>query len=329
MRPGAFRVRVEGWMQGARANVPPVTRPMSPVIGTEPRPEDRILQAILFLLLAVTCFSILNTIAKVLTSNYAASQIVWARYIVSFFFMLVVFLPGAGMKLFKAERLGSQIIRGFLLFMSSFLYFRGLAQLPLPTAASISLTSPLIVTAFSLPFLGERVGLRRWIAVCVGFAGALVVVRPGMEGFDWHVLYIVGSTTCSSFYQLFTRKFGGRERPDASATIATIVGTVAATPFLPFEFRLPATGFDLALFLSTGIMAGIGHYCLTIAFTRAPAAVVAPFNYTQLLGAAVLSYFVFGVLPDLFTWLGAGIIMASGLYIAHIERRERLARPSP
>lgn len=297
---------------------------MSPVIGTEPRPEDRILQAIGFLLLSVTCFSILNTIAKVLTADYAASQVVWARYIVSFFFMLVVFLPGAGMKLFRAERLGSQVVRGFLLFMSSFLYFRGLAQLPLPTAASISLTSPLIVTAFSVPFLGERVGLRRWIAVCIGFSGALVVVRPGMERFDWHVLYIVGSTACSAFYQLFTRKFGGRERPDTSATIATIVGTVAATPFLPFEFRMPVAGFDIALFLSTGVLAGIGHYCLTIAFTRAPVAVVAPFNYTQLLGAAVLSYFVFNALPDLWTWVGAGIIMISGLYIAHNERRERL-----
>ncbi len=297
---------------------------MSTPNATAPRPDDRILQAIGFLLLAVSCFSVLNAIAKVLMADYAASQVVWARYVVSFIFMLIVFLPRSGLRLFRAERLGSQIVRGLLLFMSSFLYFRGLAQLPLPTAASISLTSPLIVAAFSLPFLGEAVGVKRWIAVAVGFAGALVVIRPGMEGFDWHVLYIVGSTTCSAFYQLFTRKFGGRERPDASATIATIVGTAAATPFLPFEFRIPTAGFDVALFVATGILAGIGHYCLTIAFTRAPAAVVAPFNYSQLLGAALLSYLIFGVLPDLWTWIGAGIIMASGLYIAQNERRQRL-----
>jgi drug/metabolite transporter (DMT)-like permease len=287
------------------------------------RADDRVLMAIGLLLLSVLCFSILNACAKYLTASFAASQIVWARYIFSFVFMMVVFMPRHGTRVFRVERPWSQIVRGFLLFMSSFFYFHGLAYLPLPTAASISQSSPLIVTAFSAPFLLEAVGLRRWVAVGVGFLGALIVVRPGMAGFDWHALFIVGSTTCSAFYQLFTRKYGGSERPEASATIATIVGTVAATPFLPFEWVMPTEWWQIGMFVGLGALAGLGHYFLTIAFSRAPAAIVAPFNYTQLICAAVLGYLIFGDVPDRWTWIGAGIIIASGLYIARQEQLQR------
>ncbi|WP_119421198.1 DMT family transporter [Desertibaculum subflavum] len=290
---------------------------------TGPRAGDRILLAIGLLLLSVLCFSILNASAKYLTQWFAASQIVWARYVFSFFFMLIVFMPRHGTRIFKVERPWSQILRGFLLFMSSFLYFRGLAHLPLPTAAAISQSSPIIVTAMAAPLLAEAVGLRRWIAVLVGFGGALIIVRPGMAGFDWHALYIVGSTTCSAFYQLVTRKYGAQERPEASATIATIVGTVAATPFLPFDFVMPTAWWQWAMFVGLGALAGLGHYFLTIAFSRAPAAIIAPFNYTQLLWAAALGFVIFGDLPDLWTWIGAGIIVASGLYIAHREQLRR------
>ncbi|HEY4890954.1 MAG TPA: DMT family transporter, partial [Reyranella sp.] len=184
------------------------------------------------------------------------------------------------------------MVRGLLLFFSSFLYFHGIVYLPLATAASISLTSPLIVTALSARFLGEPVGVRRWIAVCLGFIGAVIVVRPGHANFEWHSLLIVASTLCSAFYQLFSRRYGQTERPDASATMATIVGTVVALPMLPFEWLTPAFGWDWVLFVAIGICAGVGHYFLTIAYSQAPAATVAPFNYAQLIGAAILGYLV-------------------------------------
>lgn len=286
-----------------------------------------ILRAILAVIASVACFSVLNAMSKVLGQLYPVIEVIWARYAFAFILMLVLFLPRAGLDLFRFHNVGSQVVRGLLLFFSSFLYFHGLVWLPLATAASISLTSPLIVTALSARFLNEPVGPRRWAAVCVGFVGALIVVRPGQAQFDWHALLIVGSTLCSAFYQLYSRRYGPTERADASATMATIVGTVAAAPFLPFEWVTPTAGWHWAMMAGMGVMAGIGHYFVTIAYSQAPAAVVAPFNYLQLVGAALLGYLMFGDLPDFWSWVGAGVIVCSGLYIGHRERiRHRLAK---
>jgi drug/metabolite transporter (DMT)-like permease len=286
-----------------------------------PPQADRILRAILSTVVAMTCFAILNSMSKTLsTSGYPVIEVIWARYIFAFVFMLAMFLPRNGMGLFTIRRLETQVVRGLLLFFSSYFFFHGVVYLPLATAASISLSSPLIVTALSSRLLGEPVGPRRWAAVGVGFIGAMIIVRPGHAGFDWHILWIVASTICSAFYQLFSRRYGQTERPDASATVATIVGTVAASPFVPFQWVMPTSAWDLVLFVGMGVMAGTGHYFLTIAYSQAPAAVVSPFNYTQLIGAAVLGFLVFHETPDLWTWIGAAVIIASGLYIGYRER---------
>lgn len=297
-------------------------------VNASPPARDHILRAILAILFSVACFSVLNAISKTLTQHYPVGQVIWARYLFAFVFMMALFLPRSGLALFRWHNVGSQVVRGLLLFFSSFLYFHGLVYLPLATAASISLTSPLVVTALSARFLGEPVGPRRWIAVCIGFVGALIVVRPGHAHFEWHSLLIVASTLCSAFYQLFSRRYGQAERPDASATMATIVGTVAAAPLLPFEWVTPVFGWDLVLFVAIGVMAGVGHYFLTIAYSRAPAAVVAPFNYVQLVGAAILGYLVFGSIPDFWTWVGAAVIVCSGLYLGHAERLRYRRPPS-
>ena len=289
-------------------------------VKASPPARDHILRAILAIIFSVACFSVLNAISKTLTQHYPVVQVIWARYVFAFVFMMALFLPRSGMALFRWHNVGSQAVRGLLLFFSSFLYFHGLVYLPLATAASISLTSPLIVTALSARFLGEPVGVRRWIAVCIGFAGALIVVRPGHTQFEWHSLLIVASTLCSAFYQLFSRRYGQTERPDASATMATIVGSVVALPMLPFEWVTPAFGWDWVLFVAIGIMAGVGHYFLTIAYSQAPASVIAPFNYVQLIGAAILGYLVFDSIPDFWTWVGAAVIVCSGLYLGHAER---------
>jgi len=284
-------------------------------------PADRVLRAILSTVVAMACFACLNAMSKTLsTSGYPVIQVIWARYIFAFVFMLAIFLPRSGRQLFAIRRLWTQVLRGMLLFFSSYLFFHGVVYLPLATAASISLSSPIIVTALSSKLLGEQVGPRRWAAVAVGFVGALIVVRPGHANFDWHALLIVASTVCSSFYQLFSRRYGQTERPDASATVATIVGTLAASPFVPFEWVTPHTAWHAALFVGMGIMAGTGHYFLTIAYSQAPASVVTPFNYTQLIGSTILGYAVFGDFPDFWTWVGAAVIIASGLYIGYRER---------
>ena len=292
-----------------------------------PKPADRILRAILAIVLSMACFSVLNAMSKSLSAVFPVIEVLWARYFFALVFMLVMFLPRAGRRLFEIRRFDTQLVRGLLLFFSSLFYFNGIAHLPLATAAAISLTSPIIVTALSPRLLGEQVGIRRWSAVAVGFAGALIVVRPGHAAFDWYILLIVASTVCSAFYQLYSRRYGQSERPDASATLATVVGTVAASPFVPFEWVMPTSSWHIALFVGMGIMAGAGHYFLTIAYSQAPAAVISPFNYLQLVGAALLGYAVFNDVPDTWTWVGSGVIIASGLYIGNRERvRHRLAK---
>ena len=145
-----------------------------------PPPADRILRAIVSTVVAMACFAILNAMSKTLsTSGYPVIEVIWARYVFAFVFMLVMFLPRNGRDLFAIRRLGTQVVRGLLLFFSSFFYFHGVVYLPLATAAAISLSSPLIVTALSTRLLGEPVGPRRWAAVAVGFIGALIIVRPG------------------------------------------------------------------------------------------------------------------------------------------------------
>ena len=208
-------------------------------------PGDRILKAILAIIFSVLCFSVLNAISKTLSQSFPVIEVIWGRYIFAFIVMMVLFLPRAGRALFRWHNVPSQVVRGLLLFFSSFLYFHGIVYLPLATAASISLTSPLVVTALSSKFLGEPVGARRWAACCVGFVGALIVVRPGHAHFEWHSLLIVASTLSSSLYQLFSRRYGQAERPDSSATMATIVGTVVAAPLLPFDWGDADAGLAL------------------------------------------------------------------------------------
>ena len=274
--------------------------------------------------LAVLCFTSLNASAKLLsTAGFDMRQVVWARYVGALLVMVLLFAPHYRMSLFRPVHPRIQIVRGLLLFASSALYMQGLSHLELSTAATITLTGPLLITALSVPFLGERVGPRRWAAVAVGFVGALIVIRPGFGETNVYILFLVASTTCSTFYALITRKYAGAERAEVSATIATVVGTVAGAPLALPAWTTPTETLDIVLMCGLGLFAALGHYFFTMAFQRGPAAVISPFSYGQLVGATIFGLILFDHFPDRWTLIGAGIIIASGLYIAHRERVRR------
>lgn len=282
-------------------------------------PTNRVLQGILLMCLAIFLFNVLNAGGKFLSAGYTIAQIVWARYVGAFLFMAVTFMPRHGLNVVRTKRPVVQVVRGAMNLTSSFLFFTGVSLLPLTTAATITFTGPLIITALSVPFLKEAVGIRRWSAVFVGFIGALIVIRPGIGETDWAILFLVGSTFASAFYQLLSRKLASEDDPVTSSTITTIVGAVPLTFIVPFVWVTPADPIEIGLFLTIGVLAGIGHYCLTVAYQRGAAAVIAPFNYTSMLWATVLGYVIFGDFPDLWTWVGAAVIIAAGLYIVHRE----------
>lgn len=281
------------------------------------------LRAILFMALAINLFPFMNVSVRFLSQDYPTTQILWARYAGHLLFMILMFMPRRGVSLFRASRPGIHVIRSLLMFVSTICFFTALRYIEVPTASAINFTSPLIVTALAMPLLGEQVGIRRWLAVAAGFAGALIIIRPGGAETHWAMLLVLGTAFSYALYQIFTRKFAAADSPETSITYISFVGALLSTLALPFDFKLPADAVDALLFLGLGFIGGIGHYFVIKAFQHGEASVLAPFNYGQLVMATLLTFLVFGTFPDAWTFIGAAVIIASGLYITYRESGSR------
>ncbi|MCL4766609.1 MAG: DMT family transporter [Hyphomicrobiaceae bacterium] len=290
-----------------------------------PRP----LVGILFMCLAGTLFPVMNGLVQVLSERYSSEQLVWARTSAHLLFVLALFAPSFGIRIVVTTQLGSQIARSILLLMSTTLFFSGVAHLPLAKAASISFTSPFVVVLLAWPMLGEQISLQRLAAVIVAFAGVLIVIRPGSEVFHWASLLILGSATCYAVYQIFTRRVAGHDRPETSVIYSALVGTVVMSGVAAFTWTTPYSWADAVMMLLLGVLGGLGHYCVAKAMTYAPANVVAPFMYWQMVGSVVVGYLVAGSMPDVTTWIGAAIIIGAGLYIGWRDARAKGKTPAP
>jgi drug/metabolite transporter (DMT)-like permease len=289
------------------------------------RPSDP-LRGILLMCLGVSLFPLLNACAKFLNiEGYPIPEIVWARFTGHFLFVAAAFLPKRGLRLFAARRPVLQIGRSLFLLGSTAFFISAIGRVPLATASTIGFTTPLLVTALSVPLLRDPVGWRRWSAVAVGFAGALVIIRPGAGLNDPAVLVLLGAAAFYALYQIATRRGGAYDSAETGIVYAALVGTIASTLVVPFVFEAPRSLRDLFLFLGLGLFGGFGHYFVTRAFQHAPAAVISPLGYVELLGTTILGYLIFDNFPDAWTWVGAAIIIASGIYIALRERRLRAA----
>ena len=279
-------------------------------------------RGIAFMCLAVTLFPFLNATVKYLGAEYSIQQVIWLRYLGHFGLMLLIFLPFHGLTLFRTRNLGVQLVRSLLLLGSTGCYFIALSYLPLTTAASISFTSPFIVTALSVLFLGEKVGPRRWSAIVVGFIGALIIIRPGGASFHGAELLVVCSATFYSIYQIMTRRLAGQDSPATTITYTAIFGALLTSLLGPFYWVTPAAAtapLDWTLFAAMGLFGGLGHLFVVKAFQWAEVSAVSPLAYGQLVGAVLLGFFIFGEFPDPWTWLGSAIIVACGVYITYRE----------
>ncbi len=297
-----------------------------------PRPQEQadndarqITRGIVFFVAGVSLFPFLNAAVKLLGASYPTSQIVWARFTGHLIVMLAIFLPNHGWRLLVPRRPGVQIARSLLMLASNSLFVVAIARVPLATASAIGFTSPLLVTALSVPLLHESVGIRRWSAVFIGFAGALLVIRPGSGLNDPAVLLLLLGSAAYALYQIATRWVSHYDDAATGIVFAALFGSLIMSGVLPFVFTMPHSLFDLALFCSLGVFGGAGHYLVIRGFQIGRAAVMAPLGYVELVGTATLGYLIFGNFPDLLTWIGAGIIIASGIYIAVRERRLRAA----
>jgi drug/metabolite transporter (DMT)-like permease len=282
-----------------------------------------VIRGILLMCLGVLVFPFMNAAVKLLTAHYPVMQIVWARFTGHLIVMLVIFLPRYGWRLVASRRPAVQLGRSLLMLLSNLVFVMAIGRVPLATASAIGFTSPLLVTALSVPLLGEQVGWRRWSAVLVGFAGALLIIRPASVLANPAVLLLLISAASYALYQIATRWVAFYDDAATGIVFAALLGTLATSLALPFIFVPPKSLFDLALFFSLGLIGGAGHYLIIRAFQYGPAAVLAPLGYVELIGTSILGYLIFGNFPDGLTWAGAGIIIASGLYIALREHRLR------
>jgi drug/metabolite transporter (DMT)-like permease len=284
------------------------------------------LRGIGYMCIAVLVLPFLNAAAKLLLADgHSVVQVVWARYAVHLAFVAVVFAPRHGVRLLRTRRPGIQVTRSALLLGCTACYFTALGFISLPMAAAINFTAPIIVTVLAIPMLGEQVGWRRLSAATFGFAGALVIIRPGAGAVHPAGLLVLATAVMYAFYQILTRRVSASDPAHTSVAWMAVVGTLLASVVLPWFWTTPQGLRGWLLLLSTGGFAALGHFFVVKALQHAPASVVSPFSYGQLLGAAVLGYALFGQLPDRWTWVGAAMIVGSGLYITYREEVRRRA----
>jgi len=286
-----------------------------------PGRDDNPLHGIALTAGACALFAIADTTSKYLAQSLPVVEIQWLRYVM-FFGMAAALAARAPERTFRPRNPKLQLLRGLCVTGSSVLFVYGIRRMTMSQATTISFLSPLLVTILSIPILGEVVGIRRWGAVAAGIAGMLIVVRPGSEGFQPAALFGVASSCCWGLALVVTRKISGSDTPRTTIFWSSMVGAAALTALEPFNAAWPTSG-QLALGLMLGVLSSAGQWLVVLAHRLAPASVLAPIAYSQLIWVTIAGWIVFHNLPDRWTLLGASIIVASGLYTAHRERVRR------
>lgn len=276
---------------------------------------------ILWMLATLLCFVTLDAIMKHLLERYPLVQVTWARFFFATIIAIAVCGPNLG-KLAKSHVPGKQALRSVLLMSTTAMFNAGIRSTSLATATTIMFLSPILITLLSIPLLGEKVGIRRWSGILVGFLGAIIVVQPWESGFGGTgvgVLFLLAAALLNANYQIMTRVVR-HDDPLTTLLFTATAGALVTSLIVPWFWAWP-TAFDWLLLVGSGLAGALGHLCLIRALRLAPASVVAPFSYSSLVWATLFGFIIWGDWPNLWTWIGAALIIASGLYIFHRERR--------
>ena len=275
---------------------------------------------VLYMLASIGLIALVDTTCKFYTDELHAVMLVWGYFVSITVFVTGYFASRRQFELLRSRHPMLQIARAGFLVASIACLFVSLTYLPIAEAIVIGFTGPLFITALSVPFLGERVGWHRWLAVVIGLAGVLVIVRPGGAVWHWSAsIALLGAVTFACF-QLVTRRLASRDRHTTTLLYTSIGGTAWASLMVPFFWTTPTIA-QLIMFLIIGAMGAAAHLCMLQAFARVEASLLAPFNYSKLIWVVILGYLVFGDLPGLDTLMGSTIIIAAGLYVLYREAR--------
>ncbi len=280
---------------------------------------DRPLAGMALMVLCVGLLTVMDGTAKYLAREYPLWQVVWARYAFNLLALLLL-LAGLRRRAWRTRAPGLQLTRALAMVAATFTMFLSLKLLPMAETYAIAFLSPILVAVLAGLVLRERLDAARWLAALGGFLGVLVVMRPGSGLFGPAALAPVAMALSFALYQLVTRMLGGRDGAHVTMFWSAAVGTAATGLMLPWNWVPP----DLAGLLLMAAMGGIGllgQLAMIRAFALAPASLVSPFIYTQIVWAVLFGYLVFGDLPDLWTLVGAAIVIAAGLHLFRHEAR--------
>lgn len=278
-------------------------------------------RALPLFLLAGICFSSLDVTAKWLVRDHTLFVVVWARYVGQMVVVTPIAWHRGGSDFWRTRHLKVQLARSVCLVVATACFFGALRFLPLAEASAITFLAPMFAIFLSMPVLGERPTRARWIASIVGFVGILVLVRPGAAAFHPAAALLVLAALSNALYQLLTRRLPN-DTPYTTLFYSALVGTAVLSLALPMaDLPHEVSARDGFFLLVLGVLAGLGHWLLIGAFLAAPASLVAPFTYLQMIWATAYGYAVFGQLPDGLSAVGMAIIVASGVGLVLHERR--------
>jgi len=282
-------------------------------------------KAISYNLLAWAILPFMDTIAKYLSAELSFFQITWARYFFTVFFTLPLMFFFFRKTLTWSTQLKLQIFRGLTLFSANVLFFYSISIISMAKALTLAFVAPLITTALSPIFLGEKVGFRRWSAVIIGFVGSLIVIRPGFIEFNLASIAALGTGFFYGIYLVITRKLHSSDSPLLTLLLTGVVGAIIASFIVPVVWVNPTIN-QWSLLAFMGIFACLGHFFLILSLKYADASKLAPFGYFEIVTNIMLGYYFFGDFPHYWTWLGLTIIICSGVYISFREKTEVLVK---
>jgi drug/metabolite transporter (DMT)-like permease len=267
------------------------------------------------------CFALLDCGAKWLVQALPVLQVVWLRFLFHAAFSTALLAPRLAAGLPRARRPGLQLLRASFLPLMTGMNFWSLQYLQLAETGAIQFSVPIIIALIAAPLLGERLDAARWAAIATGFAGVLVIVRPGTQGFHPALLLAILNAFLYAFYNLLTRKLMAHDSAEVTQFWSAIGATLVLTPFGFAAWQAPPEAQQWVVLVLMGIAGGLGHYLIALAHRYAPASVLAPFLYQQILWMVLLGYLVFGDVPAAAVVIGAALVIASGGYLLYRERR--------
>lgn len=277
---------------------------------------------IAYMALGMFIFAAVDTQAKFLTETLHPIQIAWSRQF-GLVVGVVILLAMRGPKILRTQHPKLQIARGLLAAGSATFFILALSYVPLADAVAVSFAAPFMVTILGVLVLRETVGIHRWTAVIIGFIGTLIVIRPGLGVIHPAVMLVLVAASLFALRQVLSRVLSGTDHISTTFTYTALVGCTVLSFPLPFYWQWPTTTLEIVLMASMAAMAAVGELLVIKSLEIAQAVVVAPVHYTLLIWGTIYGYLVFDQLPDVWTWVGASIIVMSGFYTLHRERRAK------